>query len=47
MQVADAEEEEGHVEGEEEAEEGDGGAEGADEEHGGEDEPALEVERGD
>lgn len=41
LQVADAEEEKGQIEGEEEEEEGDGRAEGSDEEDGGEDEPAL------
>lgn len=41
VEIADAEQEEGEIEGEEEGEEGDGGAEGEDEEEGGEDEPAL------
>lgn len=39
--VADTEQEEGQVQGEEEREEGHGGAEGADQQDGGEDEPAL------
>ena len=41
VEVADAEEHEGHVEGEEEGEEGDGGFEGAEDEEECEDEPAL------
>lgn len=39
--VADTEQEEGQVQGEEEGEEGHGGAEGADQQDSGEDEPAL------
>ena len=41
LQVGDAEEEEGHIKGEEEREEGDGRAEGAEDEEGCEDKPAL------
>lgn len=43
MQVSDAEEQKGEVEGEEEGKKGDGGAEGAEEDDGGEDEPALRL----
>lgn len=42
LQVGDAQEEEGQVEGEKEQEEGDGGLERAEEEDRGEDEPALQ-----
>lgn len=42
LEVADAEQQKGKVEGEEEEEEGDGGAEGTHEHEEGEDEPALE-----
>lgn len=41
LQVGDAEQEEGQVQGEEQHEEGDGGLEGAEQHDGGEDEPAL------
>ena len=41
VEVSDAEEHEGHVEGEEEGEEGEGGLERAEDEEEGEDEPAL------
>lgn len=41
VQVSDAEEQEGQVQGEEEGEECDGGTERGDQEEGGEDEPAL------
>lgn len=44
LEVADGEQEEGHVEEEEQQEEGDGGAQGAEHEDGGEDEPAREEE---